>query len=560
MTSTSQASGDTGGDESSSPSPMDVEGGERQHQRIKSLDQQLSTSSAVVSSNNSNSGASSTAVTHQQQQQQQQLFPKPLPNLLPTFVTDPNTTASTIAANSSIIGITTPPESLLTAAVASLATESETPVHAVPSNSHFTKGEGVKEPRPTDVICGRGKMTASHPANRRFRELVDSHKAAYQNSKRRDEKTRITCELVDKLRGEGRFVLFDPNTKLWHEVSEEYAREKVSHSLRSRSSSEQRIVNAASNSIKMLNNPVHHESNDTVVDIAPRTEEGSPTSSTKVERIDVAPIATKIPTSISSPSSPNNHNSNVIKTNNTHESKSTTAAILSSSFDNIHGTGNRSKSPNNNSTASIHRKKVSLTNVNKHNKTSVHKAATLSTSTQSKHSVIKPGLDDIVKRIIKEQQVLLRGMIQKETERFTSAAAIGSAPRPMPLSYRAEATAVSTLTSSLPKMGSPPAPPVPLSSEVAKVTAPLPTKATAVSSTSQSPSSQISSEASPVSPSVQMPSLPTTGNDRTKTSATTAKENDVPMGEKSIATADNKCVSKIAPDETPSHTPTITAA
>ena len=28
-----------------------------------------------------------------------------------------------------------------------------------------------------------------------------------------------------------RFVLFDPVTKLWHEVSEEYAREKVSHSL-----------------------------------------------------------------------------------------------------------------------------------------------------------------------------------------------------------------------------------------------------------------------------------------------------------------------------------------
>jgi hypothetical protein len=63
---------------------------------------------------------------------------------------------------------------------------------------------GVIEPLPTDVICGRGKMTSSHPANRRFRELVDFHKRAYQNSKRRDEKTRITCDLVDKLRSEGR--------------------------------------------------------------------------------------------------------------------------------------------------------------------------------------------------------------------------------------------------------------------------------------------------------------------------------------------------------------------
>jgi hypothetical protein len=75
---------------------------------------------------------------------------------------------------------------------------------------HFKNGiddmmdGGVIEPLPTDVICGRGKMTSSHPANRRFRELVDFHKRAYQNSKRRDEKTRITCDLVDKLRSEGR--------------------------------------------------------------------------------------------------------------------------------------------------------------------------------------------------------------------------------------------------------------------------------------------------------------------------------------------------------------------
>jgi hypothetical protein len=31
-----------------------------------------------------------------------------------------------------------------------------------------------------------------------------------------------------------RFVLYDPKTQLWYEVSEEYAREKVSHSLRDR--------------------------------------------------------------------------------------------------------------------------------------------------------------------------------------------------------------------------------------------------------------------------------------------------------------------------------------
>ena len=44
-----------------------------------------------------------------------------------------------------------------------------------------------------------------------------------------------------------RFLLFDPTTKLWYEVGEEYAREKVSHSLRQRNrpSSESRRSSTA---------------------------------------------------------------------------------------------------------------------------------------------------------------------------------------------------------------------------------------------------------------------------------------------------------------------------
>jgi len=128
------------------------------------------------------------AVNDEHQQQPMQLFPKPQPVILPTFSSD-----ATKSTNSILPSI-----------------NAASPLHpsfAATAHPHFAKGEGVKEPLPTDVICGRGKMTASHPANRRFRELVDSHKAAYQNSKRRDEKTRITCELVDKLRGEGRYVV-----------------------------------------------------------------------------------------------------------------------------------------------------------------------------------------------------------------------------------------------------------------------------------------------------------------------------------------------------------------
>jgi hypothetical protein len=59
---------------------------------------------------------------------------------------------------------------------------------------------GIQSPDTTDVICGRGKMTVAHPGNRRFRQLVMEKKQTYQKARRRDDKTRITFELVHNLR------------------------------------------------------------------------------------------------------------------------------------------------------------------------------------------------------------------------------------------------------------------------------------------------------------------------------------------------------------------------
>lgn len=54
------------------------------------------------------------------------------------------------------------------------------------------------EPRPMDIICGRGsRMT--HPGNQRFRSLVLERKEIYQQSTRREDKTRITLEIVQQL-------------------------------------------------------------------------------------------------------------------------------------------------------------------------------------------------------------------------------------------------------------------------------------------------------------------------------------------------------------------------
>jgi hypothetical protein len=60
--------------------------------------------------------------------------------------------------------------------------------------------KGIQAPAPADVICGRGKMTVAHPGNRRFRQLVMTEKNAYQKAKRRDDKSRITFDLVHQLR------------------------------------------------------------------------------------------------------------------------------------------------------------------------------------------------------------------------------------------------------------------------------------------------------------------------------------------------------------------------
>lgn len=57
----------------------------------------------------------------------------------------------------------------------------------------------VSEPRPQDVICGRGKSVA-HPGNQRLAEMIKARKEEYQKAKRRDDKTRITCEIVQAMR------------------------------------------------------------------------------------------------------------------------------------------------------------------------------------------------------------------------------------------------------------------------------------------------------------------------------------------------------------------------
>lgn len=99
--------------------------------------------------------------------------------------------------------------------------------------------DGILHPEPDDIICGRGKSIA-HKGNARFRQLINEKKDEYQAARRREDKTRLTMEIVQELRRHSRFLLKDPKSQLWFEVGQEYMKEKVSHALRSRPEKERR--------------------------------------------------------------------------------------------------------------------------------------------------------------------------------------------------------------------------------------------------------------------------------------------------------------------------------
>lgn len=112
---------------------------------------------------------------------------------------------------------------------------------SAPSSSWFGKvhfGDNAKlcddfSPNKFDIICGRDRQAFNHTGNRRFRVIIKIHRARYQACKTRDEKSKITDEIIDSIQEKCKFLKYDDTTKLWSEVSREYAHEKVSHALRS---------------------------------------------------------------------------------------------------------------------------------------------------------------------------------------------------------------------------------------------------------------------------------------------------------------------------------------
>lgn len=92
------------------------------------------------------------------------------------------------------------------------------------------------KPLTNDVVCGRDRFSHAHAGNKQFRTLIEENRKRYQTASSRDEKTRITHQLVTYIRNlpsGGRFLKLDTQNQRWYDVGDEYAREKVSHALRS---------------------------------------------------------------------------------------------------------------------------------------------------------------------------------------------------------------------------------------------------------------------------------------------------------------------------------------
>jgi hypothetical protein len=93
----------------------------------------------------------------------------------------------------------------------------------------------VLVPKSTDILFGRGKATREHPGNLRFGLIVESVFDRYEGLGRRSEKKKFTQDFVLEIKGKGvRFLRKE--ACVWQEVDDELAREKVSHTLRSRRS------------------------------------------------------------------------------------------------------------------------------------------------------------------------------------------------------------------------------------------------------------------------------------------------------------------------------------
>lgn len=100
------------------------------------------------------------------------------------------------------------------------------------------------QPRPSDVLLGRGRHLVNHPGNRRFRLLIDRYLGMYESFNHRLDKTVLSYTIVRIVKEDlsGRFLKEADDGKAFHEVDDGVAHAKVAHCFRSQRSAMRKTV------------------------------------------------------------------------------------------------------------------------------------------------------------------------------------------------------------------------------------------------------------------------------------------------------------------------------
>jgi hypothetical protein len=104
------------------------------------------------------------------------------------------------------------------------------------STSTSVAGDGgeVEVVTDRDVLSGRGGGTNLHPGNRRYRDLILSHRKEYDLASKA-KKPSVSRQIVHLIRQNGgRFLRKDSNVGKYYEIGDDLAREKTSQALRHR--------------------------------------------------------------------------------------------------------------------------------------------------------------------------------------------------------------------------------------------------------------------------------------------------------------------------------------
>mmetsp|Transcript_10969 Transcript_10969/g.16877 ORF Transcript_10969/g.16877 Transcript_10969/m.16877 type:complete len:182 (-) Transcript_10969:27-572(-) len=87
------------------------------------------------------------------------------------------------------------------------------------------------QPTQYDVICGKGKKCYNHAGNKLFRKIVEEYLKEYSTAATKLDKSIIVSTIVHGVRTKGGFVKVD-DEGIWHDVGDEFARERVGQTIR----------------------------------------------------------------------------------------------------------------------------------------------------------------------------------------------------------------------------------------------------------------------------------------------------------------------------------------